>query len=92
MYPNFFNTLVPQMLPGLYISLLGVISLFCVSFVLKHPHDVRTGSKQLQAAVQEENRKFKEKTLQAKKKKRKKQMEAELQNMTSDNYLPPTLT
>ena len=97
MYPNFFNTLIPQMLPGLYISLLGLISLFCVSCVVKHPHDVRTGSKQLQAAVLEENRKFKEKTLRAKKKKRKKEMAVELQNMNVDNigngdYFPPAIT
>jgi len=97
MYPNFFNTLIPQMLPGLYISLLGLISLFCLNFVVKHPHDVRTGSRQLQAAVLEENRKFKQKTLEAKKKKRKKKMEAQLQNMDFDdvgnkNYLPPTMT
>jgi MHS family proline/betaine transporter-like MFS transporter len=96
MYPNFFNTLIPQMLPGLYISLLGLISLFCLSFVVKHPHDVRTGSRQLQAAVMEENRKFKQKTLEAKKKKRKKKMEAQLQNMNVDDvgikdYLPPTM-
>lgn len=93
MYPNFFNTLIPQMLPGLYISLLGMISFFCVSCVVKHPHDVRTGSPQLQAAVMEENRKFKEKTLLAKKKKRKKNMEAQLQNMSVDNdYSPPAIT
>jgi len=97
MYPNFFNTLIPQILPGLYISVLGVISLFCLSYILKHPHDVRTGSKQLQAAVMEENRKFKEKTLQAKKKKRKKKMEAQLQNMdveevSKNDYAPPTIT
>jgi len=96
MYPNFFNTLIPQMLPGLYISLLGLISLFCVSCVLKHPHDVRTGSPQLQAAVMEENRKFKEKILRAKKKKRKKNMEAELQkmnvgNLRNEEYSPPTI-
>ena len=90
MYPNFFNTLLPQILPGLYISMLGLISLFCVSFVVKHPHDVRTGSKQLQQAVMEENRKFKEKALKAKKKKRKKNMEVQLKNMELD-YAPPTI-
>lgn len=97
MYPNFFNTLIPQMLPGFYISLLGLISLFCLSFVVKHPHDVRIGSRQLKAAVLEENRKFKRKTLEAKKKKRKKKMEAQLQNMNvgdvgNKDYLPPTIT
>jgi len=98
MYSNFFNTLIPQMLPGFYISFLGLISLFCVGCVVKHPHDVRTGSAKLQAAVLEENRKFKQKTLNAKKKKRKKNMEVQLQNMNvgevnnnADNYLPPTL-
>mmetsp|Transcript_3843 Transcript_3843/g.10942 ORF Transcript_3843/g.10942 Transcript_3843/m.10942 type:complete len:616 (-) Transcript_3843:752-2599(-) len=87
MYPNFLNTLVPQMLPGFYISVLGMISLFCVSYVVRHPHDVRIGSAKLQAAVQEENRKFKQKTLQAKKK-RKKNLEAQLGN---SDYLPPSI-
>jgi len=94
MYPDFFNTLVPKMLPGLYISLLGMLSLFCMSFFVKHPHDVRTGGPQLQAAVKEENRKFKA-TLKAKKKKRK-NMEQQLQNMSGNidgsDYLPPTIT
>jgi hypothetical protein len=97
MYPNFFNTLIPTILPGLYISLLGFISMYCLTFVLKHPHDVRTGSKQLQAAVMEENRKFKQKTLQAKKKKRKKKIEVQLKNMyvgdvSASDYAPPTIT
>ena len=92
MYPNFFNTLLPKMLPGLYISLLGLVSLFCLCFVVKHPHDVRTGSPKLQAAVLEENRKSKA-SLKAKKKKRK-NMEAQLKNMNMNDsdYLPPTIT
>jgi len=100
MYPDFFNTLVPKMLPGLYISLLGMLSLCCIGCFVKHPHDVRTGGPQLQAAVKEENRKFKA-TLKAKaKKKRKKNMEQQLQNMNSgghidggtSEYRPPTIT
>eukprot|EP00532_Pseudo-nitzschia_australis_P010847 CAMPEP_0168241116 /NCGR_PEP_ID=MMETSP0140_2-20121125/22610_1 /TAXON_ID=44445 /ORGANISM="Pseudo-nitzschia australis, Strain 10249 10 AB" /LENGTH=568 /DNA_ID=CAMNT_0008175919 /DNA_START=119 /DNA_END=1825 /DNA_ORIENTATION=- len=92
MYPTFFNTLVPQMLPGFYISFLGMISLFCVSYIVKHPHDVRTGSPRLKAAVLEENRKFKQKNLQAKK--RKKNLEAQLEKYSDDNvdYLPPSIT
>lgn len=97
MYPNFFNTLLPQMLPGFYVTILSMLALFCLSYVIKHPHDVRVGSKELQAAVQEENRKFKEKTLQAKKRRRKKNMEAQLQNMNvgdirNDDYCPPSIT
>ena len=103
MYPNFFNTLVPQMLPGFYISLLGLISLFCVACVLKHPHDVRTGSARLKAAVLEENRKSrqKSKSLRAEKKRRKKNMEAQLEQMSHHpntarsnatvDYLPPSI-
>jgi MFS family permease len=95
MYPDFFNTLIPKMLPGLYISLLGLLSLICIGFVVKHPHDVRTGGPQLQAAVKEENRKFKAKALKVKKKKRK-NMEVQLQNMSGNldgsDYMPPTVT
>jgi hypothetical protein len=65
----FQNSLLPRLLPGFYISILGLLSLVCISFVIKHPHDVRTGDPQLRAAVHEEGRKFKA-ALKAKKKKR----------------------
>ena len=95
MYPNFFNTLLPEMLPGFYISILGLVSLFCLTCVVKHPHDVRTGSPKLQAAVHEENRKFKASI--KKKKKQRKNMEAQLESMDmniddNSDYLPPAIT
>jgi hypothetical protein len=66
---EFMVSLLPRLLPGFYISILGCLSLFCISFVIKHPHDVRTGNPQLREAVQQENRKYKA-ALKAKKKKR----------------------
>lgn len=65
----FYHSLYPHIIPGLYISLLGVVSLIC-TFYVKHPHDVRIGSPKLRAAVQETNRKYQEK-IKAKKKRRK---------------------
>ena len=52
------EALLPRLVPGLYISLLGCISLYCVSFVVRHPHDVRTGDTKLREALQREDRKF----------------------------------
>jgi Major Facilitator Superfamily len=53
------EALLPRLVPGLYISFLGCISLYCVSFVVRHPHDVRTGDTKLREALQKEDRKFK---------------------------------
>jgi len=50
-----------RMIPGLYISLIGCISLFCITFVIRHPHDVRTGEKQMRLARQQEKRRRKKK-------------------------------
>ena len=66
---TWYKSLLPRLLPGLYVSILGIISLVCVSFVTKHPHDVRTGKPELRKAVEAENRKYKA-ALKAKKKKR----------------------
>lgn len=60
-------TLWPRLIPGFYVSFLGCISFLSLSFVVRHPHDVRTGSVELRKAVELENIKFKE----AKKKKKK---------------------
>lgn len=63
------EALLPRLVPGLYISLLGCISLYCVSFVVRHPHDVRTGDTKLREALQREDRKFR-KAKKAKNRKR----------------------
>jgi hypothetical protein len=90
---DFIHTLLPRMLPGFYISILGLLSLISVSCIVKHPHDVRTGGPKLRAAVQEENRKSQLSVIAAKKKKRK-QLEDQLSNSNMDHevpYLPPTI-
>lgn len=63
------DSLYARLIPGLYISVLGTISFYCISCVIKHPHDVRTGSHQLKEAIRRENLKFKN-AQKAKKKKR----------------------
>jgi MHS family proline/betaine transporter-like MFS transporter len=63
------DALFPRLIPGLYISILGCISLYCISFVVRHPHDVRTGDTKMRKAVQQENQKFK-KAKKAKKRRR----------------------
>lgn len=71
----FVDSLLPRLLPGFYISFLGIVSLICTCFI-RHPHDVRTGDPKLRAAVEEENRKFK--AFMKAKKKRRKQIEEQL--------------
>jgi hypothetical protein len=61
--------LVPRLVPGFYISVLGVVSLICSCFI-KHPHDVRIAGPKLRAAVEEDKKKFKA-AMKAKKKRRK---------------------
>ena len=74
------DSLWPRLLPGLYISCLAAISLYCVSFVVRHPHDVRTGGNKLREAVMRENNKFK--MMKKEKLKKKKQL-------ADGNYIPP---
>lgn len=83
----FVSSLLPRLLPGFYISILGIISLFCISYIVKHPHDVRTGDPQLRAAIERKHKNFRE--AKAKKKKRK-NMEAQLKAGTSA-YTPPAM-
>jgi hypothetical protein len=69
------SALWPRLIPGLYISVLGCIALYCVSYVVRHPHDVRTGDTKLREAIQRENALWKK----AKKaKKRRKEIEQQL--------------
>lgn len=82
-----------RMLPGFYISVLGCIALYCLSFVVRHPHDVRTGGAKLKEAVERENRRYKE-LKEKKKKKRKQQLNQQLdadgyQFSSDDGYIPP---
>lgn len=65
----FWDSLLPRLLPGFYISILGIVSFTC-SLYIKHPHDVRIAGPKLRAAVEEDKKKFKA-ALKAKKKKRK---------------------
>jgi MHS family proline/betaine transporter-like MFS transporter len=87
------DILWPRLLPGLYVSVLGLLSLYCVSFVVRHPHDVRIGGSQLRNAVQRENRKYKQATKQ--KKKKRKELEASLKSgdglFKDQEYQPPTV-
>lgn len=73
----FVESLLPRLLPGFYISILGVVSFTCVHFI-KHPHDVRVAGPKLRAAVEEENKKLK--AAMKAKKKRRKDVEGQLTN------------
>lgn len=53
--------LFPRLIPGLYISFLGCLSIYCISVVIRHPHDVRTGGTQLRETIRRENKKIKAK-------------------------------
>uniref|UniRef100_A0A7S2UQH4 Major facilitator superfamily (MFS) profile domain-containing protein n=2 Tax=Attheya septentrionalis TaxID=420275 RepID=A0A7S2UQH4_9STRA len=66
--------LFTKVLPGLYISFLGCVSFLCISFVIRHPHDVRTGELKIRNAANLElkteakKRKKKRKALERRKK------------------------
>ena len=75
------DALWPRMIPGFYISILGCVSIYCVSFVVRHPHDVRISGSKLKEAVERENRKFK--AIRNKKKKQRQQLQDQL---SSDSY------
>lgn len=85
----------PRMLPGFYIAVLCCIAMYCITFVVRHPHDVRTGGAKLKAAVERENRKFSE--VKQKRKEKRKHVMLEQQGgnvgypLTADNerYVPP---
>lgn len=42
--------LVYYLIPGFYVSLLAAISLWCISDVVRHPHDVKTGQTKVRRA------------------------------------------
>lgn len=83
------NDIWPRLLPGFYVSLLSALSLFCVSCVTRHPHDVRTGDVKLRMAVEKENQKYK--AAQKNKQKRRKQLERKLTSghIPEKKYTPP---
>jgi MFS family permease len=86
------DALWPRLLPGLYISCLGCMSLYCISVVVRHPHDVRTGNNKLKEAVLRENTKFK-KSIEDKKKRRK-NFEAKMSSANFEpepDYQPPSV-
>lgn len=92
------DALWPRMIPGFYISVLGCVSLYCVSFVVRHPHDVRISGSKLKEAVERENKKFKA-TIRNKKKKLRQQLEKQLQDDSCNfvggehnGYTPPPAT
>ena len=88
---DFWVRMFPRLVPGLYVSILAILSWICVSFVVRHPHDVRVGNKKLKAIVEQDRRKFKEE--QAARKKAKKKRKQQLGQLEAGNYYqPPTTT
>mmetsp|Transcript_855 Transcript_855/g.1134 ORF Transcript_855/g.1134 Transcript_855/m.1134 type:complete len:570 (+) Transcript_855:264-1973(+) len=94
-----YNFLWPRLLPGLYISCLGCLSFYCITYVVRHPHDVRIGGNRLKQAVVEQE--YKVKTATKSKKKRKQQLAKALesgdfaQHQDSEDagaYEPPTVS
>ena len=41
------DNLYKRLIPGCFVSILGCLSLYSISHVVRHPHDLRTGDKQL---------------------------------------------
>ena len=57
---NSTSDLMYRMIPGFYISILALLSLYCLTKVVRHPHDVRTGELQLRKARKIEKKRKKE--------------------------------
>ena len=87
-----WKQLWPRLIPGFYISILGVLALYCISYVVRHPHDVRTGDSKLRKAVIDENKKYllKKKKAASTKAKKRKQLEKNLNEglLTSNEAAP----
>lgn len=89
------DALWPRLLPGLYITVLGCLSFYCISNVVRHPHDIRTGGAKLKEAVERENIRFKEIQQKKKKKRKQKLLDEQLNggegyNLEVDDcYVPP---
>jgi MFS family permease len=77
---GFVSSLLPRLIPGFYVSCLGILSLFCISHMVRHPHDVRIGDQQLKSIVEKQNRKFKQAA--AMKKEMRKKVESQLEGKT----------
>lgn len=83
------EALWPRLIPGLYVSLLGMISLYCISKVVRHPHDVRTGGHKLQEAVHRESRKYA--TAKRNKQKKREAIKENRDGIFKDTYVPPSM-
>lgn len=64
------DDLWPRIIPGVYVSLLGCLSIYCITVVIRHPHDVRTGEKVIRTALEKERKKSKRNKKSLKKKKK----------------------
>jgi len=69
-----------RVIPGLYISILGCLALFCLKFVIRHPHDVRTGEKEMRQARANQKRR------------RKREMKRVLKEIGTSGILSPAST
>ena len=66
---RYYNSLTLRLLPGLYVSILGMISR-TGTLLVRHPHEVRIAGPKLRAAVEIENKNV-EAVMKAKKKRKK---------------------
>lgn len=87
---DYNSALWPRLLPGLYVSALGCVSLYCLNYVVKHPHDVRVGNQKLKQQVNVVKQSAK--TNKKKKKQLKEALAAgEFGNTDQGGYVSPTL-
>ena len=82
--------LFPRIIPGLYISLLGCVSLYCLSSVVRHPHDVRTGDSQLRNMLHREKKKLKDALKEKERRKDARKNDSD-GLFKDDEYVPPNL-
>ena len=68
----------PRLTPAFYLSFLGCISLYSISFIIRHPHDVRTGEKLIRNTIENERRKKDRKRRKRNEKKKKLECEQKI--------------
>ena len=81
---NELASLWPRLVPGLYISVLASLSFYCITYVIRHPHDIRTGEKKLRDAYEREVRR----KIRRQRKKAEQRKRQELELGTTGSWMP----
>mmetsp|Transcript_2657 Transcript_2657/g.3873 ORF Transcript_2657/g.3873 Transcript_2657/m.3873 type:complete len:556 (+) Transcript_2657:183-1850(+) len=82
----------PRLIPAFYISVLACMALSSLNYLIRHPHDVRTGDVMMREAEEKKSRK-RAKTMKKKKKEMIQKLESSLSidDTFLSSYIPPSV-